>query len=136
MRLHIIPEATLKKMPGGYEDKYADLRILYGLSMFLPGKKLMFMGQELGMLGGFDGNHYIDWSVLEFDANKYIQKYVKELNALYLAEPALYESEKLPFVFPSIRNRIRFALHGQARPAEDSLLSATLVRQILKITVL
>lgn len=89
----------IEKMPGGYEDKYADLRILYGLSMFLPGKKLMFMGQELGMLGGFDGNHYIDWSVLEFDANKYIQKYVKELNALYLAEPALYESEKLPFVF-------------------------------------
>lgn len=89
----------IEKMPGGYEDKYADLRIFYGLNMFLPGKKLMFMGQEIGMFGGFDGYHVIDWSVLEFEANKYLQKYVKDLNALYLAEPAFYEADKLPFVF-------------------------------------
>lgn len=51
------------------------------------------------MFGGFDGYHVIDWSVLEFEANKYLQKYVKDLNALYLAEPAFYEADKLPFVF-------------------------------------
>ena len=55
------------------------------LNMFLPGKKLMFMGQEIGMFGGFDGYHVIDWSVLEFEANKYLRMYVKDLNALYLA---------------------------------------------------
>ena len=63
------------KMPGGYEDKYADLRVLFGLVMTLPGRKLTFMGQELGGFNGFDGRSMIDWSVLEFDANSYFQKY-------------------------------------------------------------
>ncbi len=80
----------IEKMPGGYEDKYADLRIFYGLCMAFSGKKLICMGQELGIFGGFTGNNVIDWSMLDFDANKYIQKYVKDLNALYLSEPALY----------------------------------------------
>lgn len=77
------------KMSGGYEDKYADLRLLFGLTMSLPGRKLTFMGQELGGFAGFDGRTQIDWSVLEFDANSYFQKYIKELNKLYDTKNAL-----------------------------------------------
>ncbi|MGN0394636.1 MAG: alpha amylase C-terminal domain-containing protein, partial [Coprococcus sp.] len=83
----------IEKMYGGYEDKYADLRVLYGLYMTMPGHKLIFMGQEIGLFGGFTGNAPIDWSMLEFDANKYLQKYVKDLNKLYQEEPLLYISE-------------------------------------------
>lgn len=89
----------IEKMPGGYEDKYADLRVFYGLAAMMPGKKLMCMGEELGLFGGFTGRGFIDWSILEFDANKYIQKYVKELNKLYFSEPAMYENDDLPVVF-------------------------------------
>lgn len=91
----------IEKMSGGYEDKYADLRVLYGLYMTMPGHKLMFMGQEIGLFGGFTGKTPIDWSMLEFDANKYIQKYVKDLNKLYMTEPLLYsyESEQKKVVF-------------------------------------
>lgn len=78
------------KMPGGYEDKYADLRVLFGLVMTLPGRKLTFMGQELGGFNGFDGRSMIDWSVLEFDANSYFQKYVKEINKLYSSKTAFH----------------------------------------------
>lgn len=78
------------KMPGGYEDKYADLRVLFGLVMTLPGRKLTFMGQELGGFCGFDSKSKIDWSVLEFDANSYFQKYVKEINKLYNTKTALH----------------------------------------------
>lgn len=81
------------KMPGGYEDKYANLRILYGLFMTLPGNKLTFMGQEFGGLSEFDGKSFIDWSTLDFDANSYFQKYVKELNKLYLQKNALWQGE-------------------------------------------
>lgn len=81
------------KMSGGYEDKYANLRILFGLFMALPGRKLTFMGQELGGFAGFDGRTAIDWSVLDFDANSYFQKYVRELNKLYAAYPAFYEAD-------------------------------------------
>jgi 1,4-alpha-glucan branching enzyme len=77
------------KMSGGYEDKYADLRILFGLAMTLPGRKLTFMGQELGGFVGFDGKTVIDWSVLDFDANSYFQKFVKELNKLYNTKATL-----------------------------------------------
>lgn len=72
------------KMSGGYEDKYANLRILFGLFMSLPGRKLTFMGQELGGFAGFDGSTPVDWSVLDFDANSYFQKYVKELLQILL----------------------------------------------------
>ena len=87
----------IDKLPGGYEDKYADLRVLYGLAMTLKGHKLFFMGQELGAFGGFDGVNPVDWSVLEFDANTYIQKYVKELNKLYASEPALKADSDIVF---------------------------------------
>ena len=87
----------IDKLPGGYEDKYADLRVLYGLAMTLKGHKLFFMGQELGAFGGFDGVNPVDWSVLEFDANTYIQKYVKELNKLYASESALKADSDIVF---------------------------------------
>ncbi len=84
--------ALLERMPGGYEDKYADLRTLYGLTTFLPGKKLMCMGQELGAPRGFSGQDALDWTPLEFDANKFVKKYLTDVNKLYLTEKALYES--------------------------------------------
>ncbi len=80
----------IEKMPGGYEDKYSDLRVFYGLNMVAPGHKLMFMGQEIGVFGGFNGVTKLDFTMLDFDANKYIQKYVKDLNKLYMTEPVLF----------------------------------------------
>ena len=47
------------------------------------------MGQELGGFAGFDGKTAVDWSVLDFDANSYFQKYVKELNKLYNSNSTL-----------------------------------------------
>ncbi len=80
--------SLIERMPGGYEDKFADLRLLYGLLMALPGNKLMFMGQELGLSGGFNGQIPLDWSMLDFDANRYLTEYVKELNKLFMEETA------------------------------------------------
>lgn len=100
------------KMPGGYEDKYADLRMLFGLVMTLPGRKLTFMGQELGGFGGFDGRSVIDWSVLEFDANSYFQKYVKELNKLYSTKPALYGDTDEDVAFSEDGQVMSFVRHG------------------------
>ena len=84
-------------MPGGYEDKFADLRALYAIAMTLPGAKLMFMGQEFGQPGGFGTSHKVEWSALEFDANRYIAAYTKALNKLYLKEPALFDNTDVSF---------------------------------------
>lgn len=100
------------KMPGGYEDKYADLRILFGLVMTLPGRKLTFMGQELGGFAGFDGRTAIDWSVLDFDANSYFQKYVRELNKLYSTRTALHGIADSSVVINEDGQIVSFVRHG------------------------
>ena len=83
-------------MPGGYEDKFSNLRVAYGYMMTHPGKKLLFMGQEIAQFTEFNENAEVDWSLFEFDAHVFMQGYVKELNELYKTEPALYELDSSP----------------------------------------
>ena len=83
--------SMIAKMPGGYEDKFSNLRVAYGYMMTHPGKKLLFMGQEIAQFTEFNENAEVDWSLFEFDAHVFMQGYVKELNELYKTEPALYE---------------------------------------------
>ncbi len=82
--------SIVDQMPGGYEEKFSNLRLLYGYMMMHPGKKLLFMGQEVAQFKNFDVDKQIEWNLLEFDAHKILKKYVKALNHLYKAEPALY----------------------------------------------
>lgn len=88
--------SMITKMPGGYEDKFSNLRVAYGYMMTHPGKKLLFMGQEIAQFSEFNEASEVDWSLFEFDAHVFMQGYVKELNALYKNEPALYELDSSP----------------------------------------
>ncbi|MBQ8413007.1 MAG: 1,4-alpha-glucan branching enzyme, partial [Lachnospiraceae bacterium] len=88
--------SMITKMPGGYEDKFSNLRVAYGYMMAHPGKKLLFMGQEIAQFAEFNEAGEVDWSLFEFDAHVYMQGYVKELNKLYATEPALYELDNKP----------------------------------------
>ena len=88
--------SMIAKMPGGYEDKFSNLRVAYGYMMTHPGKKLLFMGQESAQFSEFNENAEVDWSLFEFDAHVFMQGYVKELNELYKTEPALYELDSSP----------------------------------------
>ncbi len=105
--------SMIEKMPGGYEDKFSNLRAAYGYMMTHPGKKLLFMGQEFAQFSEFNESHELDWSLFEFDAHKYMQAYVKSLNKLYESEPALYELDSQPEGFEWIN----------ANAANDSILS-------------
>ena len=88
--------SMIAKMPGGYEDKFSNLRVAYGYMMTHPGKKLLFMGQEIAQFTEFNENAEVDWSLFEFDAHVFMQGYVKELNELYKTEPASYELDSSP----------------------------------------
>ena len=88
--------SMIAKMPGGYEDKFSNLRVAYGYMMTHPGKKHLFMGQEIAQFTEFNENAEVDWSLFEFDAHVFMQGYVKELNELYKTEPALYELDSSP----------------------------------------
>ncbi len=88
--------SMISKMPGGYEDKFSNLRVAYGYMATHPGKKLLFMGQEIAQFAEFNEGQEVDWSLFEFDAHVFMQGYVKELNYLYKTEPALYELDGNP----------------------------------------
>lgn len=83
--------SMINKMPGDYWQKFANLRLSYGFMYSHPGKKLMFMGDEIGQFDEWNVGKSIDWHLLEFEKHYQIQQYVKALNHLYKQEPALWK---------------------------------------------
>jgi 1,4-alpha-glucan branching enzyme len=83
--------ALLSKMPGDYWQKFANLRALYGYMYGHPGKKLLFMGAEIGQWNEWNHDWELDWMVLDHQSHRLLRDYVKALNRLYLSQPALYQ---------------------------------------------
>lgn len=81
----------LGKMPGGREQQFANLRLSYAYMMTHPGKKLLFMGQELGEYDEWNEKRIIQWNLEKIPEHEGIRLLVKDLNHLYCNSPALYE---------------------------------------------
>ena len=85
--------AMLAKMPGDYWQKFANLRLLYAYMYGHPGKKLLFMGSEFGQWNEWNHDCELDWTLLDFEFHRNLQQCVKDLNRLYVSEPALHEMD-------------------------------------------
>jgi 1,4-alpha-glucan branching enzyme len=83
----------IDKMPGDPWQKHATLRALYGYMYGHPGKKLLFMGNELGQWREWNHDRSLDWHLLGDPAHAGMRAYVQALNAHYHAQPALYECD-------------------------------------------
>ena len=86
-------KALLNKMPGDDWQRFANLRALLGHMYGHPGKKLLFMGCELGQWWEWNHDGQLQWELLEFEPHQQLQQYVADLNRLYGQEPALYEAD-------------------------------------------
>jgi 1,4-alpha-glucan branching enzyme len=86
-------------MPGDTSEKLANLRALYGYMWAHPGKKLLFMGDELAQEREWDAAGSIDWHLLERPEHRGVGQLVRDLNRLYRAEPALHELDDDPAGF-------------------------------------
>ncbi|MCI0354416.1 MAG: 1,4-alpha-glucan branching enzyme, partial [Acidobacteria bacterium] len=86
-----LKKSMLAKMPGDYWQQFANLRALYAYMFAHPGKKLLFMGGEFGQWNEWSEARALDWMVLDYDPHRKLQQYVKDLNRLHAAEPALHE---------------------------------------------
>ncbi len=82
--------SLLQKMAGDEWSRFANLRLLYGYMYSVPGKKLLFMGQEFGQIREWDHDGSLDWHLLQEDSHRGLQKLVSRLNELYRQEPSLH----------------------------------------------
>ncbi len=85
-----LKNSMLGKMPGDYWQQFASMRALLGYMYAHPGKKLLFMGMELGQWTEWNFERALDWMVLDHEAHRQLQHFVRDLNHLYQAERALH----------------------------------------------
>ncbi len=85
--------SLLGKMPGDEWQQFANLRLLYGYMWTHPGKKLLFMGGEFGQRREWQHDESLEWHVVGYPLHAGVQRWVRDLNQLYRATPALYEEE-------------------------------------------
>ena len=85
--------SMISKMPGLYDDKFANLKVGYSFMMGHPGKKLLFMGQDFAQFQEWSEARELDWYLLGEEKHQQLQNYVKALLHLYRKTPALYEQD-------------------------------------------
>lgn len=83
----------LQKMGTEYEGKFPQARALYMYMYAHPGKKLNFMGNEIGQLREWDERREQDWCILEYPNHDAFHRFMKELNQCYLDNPALSQND-------------------------------------------
>ncbi len=88
--------SLLAQMPGDGWQKLANLRLLLGYMYALPGKKLLFMGGELGQGREWDHEESLDWHLTGEPGHAGIQRLVADLNRVYRTEPALHRGDARP----------------------------------------
>ena len=86
----------LQKMNGQYEKKFPQARILYMYMYAHPGKKLNFMGNEIGQLREWDEKRQQDWNLLDFPVHREFHRFMMDLNHIYLHHLALSEKDYDP----------------------------------------
>ena len=86
--------SMVQKMPGYYDDKFANLRAFFGWQMGHPGKKLNFMGNEFAQFIEWNENQGLDWLLLGYDRHRQMQAFVRDLNHLYLDNPAFWQDDQ------------------------------------------
>jgi len=91
--------SLLGKMPGDDWQKFANLRLLFGYMFTITGKKLLFMGSELGQWSEWNHESGLDWHLLSYPPHQGVQKWVRDLNTLYTNEQGLHQLDCDPSGF-------------------------------------
>jgi 1,4-alpha-glucan branching enzyme len=85
--------SLLGKMPGDEWQRFANLRLLYGLMFGQPGKKLLFMGAELAQVPEWRHTSSVEWHLQDVPLHRGVEQLVGDLNRVYAGEPALHQRD-------------------------------------------
>ncbi len=85
--------SLLRKMPGDRWQRFANLRLYYTLMYTSPGKKLLFMGDEIAQEREWNSEISLDWHLLDDPMHRGVQHLVRDLNRVYRSSSALYERD-------------------------------------------
>jgi 1,4-alpha-glucan branching enzyme len=119
--------SLIDKMPGDAWRKHATLRALYGYMFTHPGKKLLFMGGEIGQWREWNHDRQLDWEVLGDFRHAGLQRWVRDLNRTYAWDAALWQRDSDPSGFSWIdvhdheNSVISFVRHSES-PADSSVV--------------
>ncbi len=83
--------SLINKMPGDEWRQFANVRAFLAYMWVHPGKKLLFMGQDIGQREEWNHDRSIRWELLEFEPHRKLQALMRELNRLYRDQPSLYQ---------------------------------------------
>ena len=118
--------SMINKMPGEYEDKFANLKVGYTFMMGHPGKKLLFMGQDFGQWAEWSESKSLDWHLTNENMHRDLQKYVKSLLSIYNRYKACYELDQDPEGFewmdPDDNTRSIYSFVRKTMDGRDSIL--------------
>jgi 1,4-alpha-glucan branching enzyme len=85
--------SLIGKMPGDEWRQYAGLRLLFGYMWTHPGKKLLFQGGEIAQRSEWNHDAQVEWGLLQYPCHEGVRRWVKDLNAVYKADPALHQTD-------------------------------------------
>ncbi len=118
-------KTILDKMNGSYEEKFEQARLLYLYMFTHPGKKLNFMGNEMGHFREWDEARELDWGLLKYPAHQEFSDYFSALNQFYRMCPALYENDYHSgyFSFVPVKTKETAVLAYRRSAGEQELLT-------------
>ena len=85
--------SLINKMPGSYEMKFQGMRGFLSFMMAHPGKKLLFMGSDIGQFDEWNAEAQLQWNLLDYDKHRDLNHFVAELNKFYKEVPAMHEND-------------------------------------------
>ncbi len=85
--------SLISKMPGDDWQKFANIRLLHSYQMCQPGKKLIFMGAEIGQWNEWHCKEELPWGLLQHERHAQLHRCIKELNHFYLNNASLWEND-------------------------------------------